>query len=203
MRKIKFRAWHKGREEFREGVIATLLLDQQSGHKPTNEHFADRITLLFDHYCDVEDITNEVIKKIEGLAVSNKGEISLHKKLGEHLTEVGAYNTALSDVIELLKQPEKQEKTGELVGVCNCQCHCDLERCFTRHCAECEHCKKQEIEIAEENIDFKIEESGASFEAEDIKSFYDDGWKLVTHCFDNSQRKHIYTFILVNKLLEK
>lgn len=109
MRKIKFRAWHKGREEFREGVIATLLLDQQSGHKPTNEHFADRITLLFDHYCYVEDITNEVIKKIEGLAVSNKGEISLHKKLGEHLTEVGAYNTALSDVIELLKQPEKQE----------------------------------------------------------------------------------------------
>jgi len=114
------------REKFREGVIATLLLDQQSGHKPTNEHFADRITLLFDHYCDVEDITNEVIKKIEGLAVSNKGEISLYKKLGEHLTEVGAYNTALSDVIDLLKQPEKQEIeiAEELEG---CELYADFQ----------------------------------------------------------------------------
>lgn len=51
----------------------------------------------------------DLIKKIEGLAVSNKGEIRLYKKLGEHMTEVGAYNTALSDVIDLLKQPEKQE----------------------------------------------------------------------------------------------
>jgi hypothetical protein len=38
------------REKFKQGVIATLQLDQQAGVVTTNEHFANRITLLFDHY---------------------------------------------------------------------------------------------------------------------------------------------------------
>ena len=40
------------REKFKHGVIATLQLDQQAGVVTTNEHFANRITLLFDHYSE-------------------------------------------------------------------------------------------------------------------------------------------------------
>lgn len=54
------------REKFRNGVIATLLLDQQSGHKPTNEHFANRITLLFDHYVsELKQPEKQEIDKLE------------------------------------------------------------------------------------------------------------------------------------------
>lgn len=31
-------------------------------------------------------------------------------------------------------------KTGKLVGVCNCKCHCTLEECFTEHDLRCDHC---------------------------------------------------------------
>lgn len=41
--------------------------------------------------------------EVEKMAVSNKGEIPLHQILGSHLTEVGAYNNALSDVLEKLQ----------------------------------------------------------------------------------------------------
>ena len=27
----------------------------------------------------------------------------------------------------------KMKKIGKLVGVCNCQCHCDLKDCFVDH----------------------------------------------------------------------
>jgi hypothetical protein len=32
------------------------------------------------------------------------------------------------------------KKQGKLVGVCNCQCHCDLKECFTEHDRSCKHC---------------------------------------------------------------
>lgn len=32
------------------------------------------------------------------------------------------------------------KKTGKLIGVCNCICHCGLKDCFTNHEINCEHC---------------------------------------------------------------
>lgn len=44
---------------------------------------------------------------------------------------------------ELKPMPEKKEKKGKLVGVCNCDCHCHIN-CFTDHEKSCKHCEKVE-----------------------------------------------------------
>lgn len=43
------------------------------------------------------------------------------------------------------KQKGNMKKTGRLVGVCNCQCHCTLEECFTKHDTDCKHCKNRTL----------------------------------------------------------
>lgn len=39
----------------------------------------------------------------------------------------------------------KPLKTGRLQGVCNCQCHCGLDSCFTNHDKSCEHCEVKKV----------------------------------------------------------
>ena len=36
---------------------------------------------------------------------------------------------------------KQNKKTGKLVGVCNCKCHCGLKECFVNHDNICTHCK--------------------------------------------------------------
>jgi hypothetical protein len=67
------------------------------------------------------------------------------------------------------------KKTGKLVGVCNCKCHCDLKECFTEHDNKCSHCKKMKtnIEIPIINNEYKVLVSWGSLE--DSKRFM-KGW---------------------------
>lgn len=49
-------------------------------------------------------------------------------------------NLSPADIVAWFAPVEEEavKKTGKLVGVCNCQCHCGLKECFVDHDEKCE-----------------------------------------------------------------
>lgn len=65
------------------------------------------------------------------------------------------------------------KKTGKLVGVCNCICHCGLKECFTNHDEDCKCDAHKEYCASSERIDGK---------KHSWKWDGDDPWILCVYC---------------------